>query len=99
MISALYNVIGKRIVVVGLDNPDVYEMPRNVVDILVTKRMGKYVQFKAGIQDVFNQAVVEKQFLSYTTALGETRDRQQVTLQYNPSRLVTAGITINLSGE
>jgi TonB-dependent receptor len=99
MISALYNVIGKRIVVVGLDNPDVYEMPRNVVDIFVTKRMGKYVQFKAGIQDVFNQAVVEKQFLSYTTALGETRDRQQVTLQYNPSRLVTAGITINLSGE
>lgn len=97
MISLLYNVIGKRLVVVGLDNPDVYEMPRNVVDLMVTKNIGKNVQLKAGIQDVLNQKVVERQFVEYKNSAGETLNRQQSTLEYNPGNIISCGLTVNFN--
>ena len=53
--SVLYNVFGKRIFAVGnIFNPTVYEMPRNVIDFTVSKRMGK-VEVKLGVQDILNQ--------------------------------------------
>jgi len=61
-VSALYNVIGKRIIVVGQiaqnseDNiPDLYEMPHNLIDITVTKRIGKHFEIKGGIKDLLNE--------------------------------------------
>lgn len=97
MVSVLYNVIGKRIVVVGLDTPDVYEMPRNVVDLMVTKNIGRHVQLKAGIQDILNQKIVEKQFVEYKNLAGETLKRDQSTLEYNPGSIISAGITVNFN--
>lgn len=97
MVSVLYNVIGKRIVVVGLDTPDVYEMPRNVVDLMVTKNIGRHVQLKAGIQDILNQKIVEKQFIEYKNLAGETLKRDQSTLEYNPGSIISAGITVNFN--
>jgi outer membrane receptor protein involved in Fe transport len=97
MISLLYNVIGKRIVVVGLDMPDVYEMPRNVIDLMVTKNIGEYFQIKAGIQDILNQKVVEKQFVEYKNIEGATIKREQSTLEYNPGSIITLGVTVNFN--
>jgi len=96
MVSLLYNVIGKRLVVVGLDNPDVYEMPRNVFDLMITKNVGKHFQIKGGIQDILNQKVVEKQFVDYTNIAGENLKREQSTLEYNPGSLISLGVVINL---
>ena len=96
MVSLLYNVIGKRLVVVGLDNPDVYEMPRNVFDLMITKNIGEHVQIKGGIQDILNQKIVEKQFVEYKNASGETLKREQSTLEYNPGSLITLGVVVNL---
>ncbi|WP_299822514.1 TonB-dependent receptor [uncultured Pontibacter sp.] len=57
-INLLYNVIGKRIFAVGdNDEPTVYEMPRNMIDLAVTKGFGKHIEVKAGIQDILNQKV------------------------------------------
>jgi outer membrane receptor for ferrienterochelin and colicin len=57
-VNMLYNVIGKRIFTVGDDQaPTVYEMPRNVLDLSVTKGIGKHFELKAGIQDILNQKV------------------------------------------
>lgn len=55
-INALYNVIGERIYVIG-DNvlsSNVFEMPRHVVDLNLTKTMGRF-EIKAGVQDLLNQ--------------------------------------------
>lgn len=53
--NIMYNVIGRRIFAVGtVINPDIYEMPRNVVDITVSKGFGKHWEIKAGIQDMLN---------------------------------------------
>jgi TonB-dependent receptor len=55
-VSMLYNVIGKRIFLVGnYRNPTVYEMPRNVIDLTITKSIGNRLEIKGGIQDILNQ--------------------------------------------
>ena len=54
--SLLYNVIGRRIFMVGnYAEPTVYEMPRNVIDLSVSKTIGN-LEVKLGIQDILNQA-------------------------------------------
>ena len=56
--NLLYNVFGQRIFTVGnIDNPSIYEMPRHVIDLNVTKQVGKQLEFRLGIQDILNQPV------------------------------------------
>lgn len=51
-----YNVIGKRILLVGAGAiPDTYEMPRNVLDLSFRKAITEKFAIKAGIKDIFNQ--------------------------------------------
>ncbi len=56
-INALYNVVGRRIFLVGDKEvqPTVYEMPRNVIDLNIIKSFGKHLELKLGIQDLLNQ--------------------------------------------
>lgn len=56
-INALYNVVGKRIFLVGDKEvqPSVYEMPRNVIDLNLIKTIGNHLELKVGIQDLLNQ--------------------------------------------
>ncbi len=68
MINLLYNVIGKRIQIVGIPQqnsweniPDVYEMPRHLIDFVISKKIGKYAELKFSIKDLLNQCVVYKQ--------------------------------------
>lgn len=54
--NVLYNIVGPRIYVIG-DNvlsANVFEMPRNVLDFNLSKTFGN-MEFKAGVQDIFNQ--------------------------------------------
>ncbi|MFD1142685.1 TonB-dependent receptor domain-containing protein [Larkinella insperata] len=56
-VNLLYNVIGRRIFAVGDRSvqPTIYEMPRNAIDITVTKQIGDHFEIRAGIQDLLNQ--------------------------------------------
>jgi outer membrane receptor protein involved in Fe transport len=56
-VSAQYNVFGKRILVVGDKdtNPNQYEMPRNLIDLTISKRITEKFEVKFGIQDILNQ--------------------------------------------
>lgn len=57
--SILYNVIGPRLFAVGTyGTPDIYEMPRNVIDVAVTKGLGKRLELKLAAQDILNQRVL-----------------------------------------
>lgn len=56
--NILYNVFGQRIFTVGnIQNPTVYEMPRNVVDLNITKQFNNKIELRLGIQDILNQPV------------------------------------------
>ncbi len=74
-VNMLYNVIGKRIFTVGDDQaPTVYEMPRNVLDLSVTKGIGKHFELKAGIQDILNQKVNLMQDSNRDTKINSSDD-------------------------
>ncbi len=113
MISLLYNVIGKRIVAVGRpspnmweDIPDIYEMPRNVLDLTFSKMIGKRIEIKGGIKDLLNEQVRYVQTIDALVDMdvysnGETTgmkqfDRKQVTKSWYPGRYVSLGITVRL---
>jgi TonB-dependent receptor len=55
-VSAMYNVIGERVVVVGVPGiPEVWEMPRHQIDLTISQKIGKHFDIRFGIQDILNQ--------------------------------------------
>lgn len=99
--SALFNRIGRRIETVGVpkqdpndDIPDVYEMPRNSLDLSFSKRFGKYVEVKAGIQDLLNSKIEFKQFLELTEASGAKREVEQLIRSYRPGVTFNVGVSV-----
>jgi len=101
-ISLLYNRIGKRIIGVGRsegttgnsDNarvPDSYEMPRDVMDITISKAFGEHWEIKANIKDIFAQSITYKQFANVTIN-GTSKEVQQITKKYKPGSNI--GLTI-----
>lgn len=113
MVSALYNIIGKRIVAVGRpspneweDIPDIYEMPRNVIDITISKTFGKRFEIKGGIKDILNEKAEHMQSIK-TTVNMETYskganqgfkefNRNQYTRIFYPGRYFSLGITFRI---
>lgn len=98
-VSLLYNRIGKRIIGVGRnegttgDNetariPDSYEMPRDVIDLTMTKKFGSHWELKANIRDILAQKVSYKQFAE--TKNGEI---EEITRQYKPGRNIGISAT------
>ncbi len=100
--SVLYNVIGKRITAIGVaaqnineDIPDIYEMPRHMVDISIGKKVWKNGEIKLGIKDVLNTAVEYKQFPRYEKD-GKLYQREQITRRYTPGTNVSVSLSFKL---
>jgi hypothetical protein len=100
MVSALYNVIGERIAYVGNpSNPHIYQIPRNLLDITISKKLGKYLVIKGGLKDIFNQPyeLRQNEFVQLVQGNPENKvKRVQKTQIYKPSRAFTIGFTLNL---
>ncbi|GAB3516028.1 TonB-dependent receptor [Emticicia fontis] len=97
-VNILYNVIGKRIFAVGFQGyPDLYEMPRNVLDLTFSKGIGKQFAIKGGINDIFNQAALILQDGNQDGKFDRNKD--EIIQQYKPGRLVSLGVTYTLSGK
>ena len=91
----MYNRIGKRIVGIGkvdtsvggsIDNdiPDMYEMPRNALDLVAGYAFGGGWSLKVNVKDVLNEKVSFCQFPKYTASDGTLVERQQVTKCFRP---------------
>jgi TonB-dependent receptor len=110
-ISFLYNIVGKRIVAVGRpspnqweDIPDIYEMPRNSIDLTFSKMIGKNFEIKGGIKDILNEDVEFVQTINtmvdmdiYTNGKMDGSKyfkRTQVTKSYNPGRYLTIAVSV-----
>jgi len=99
MVSLLYNVIGERMMYVGDPNkPHIYQTPRNLLDLTVSKKLGKYLTLKGGIKDILNQPVEFKQYEDGPANPGDadlTAKRTQVTRYYFNYRLFSLGFTVS----
>ena len=103
-VGVLYNRIGKRIVGIGrtdlstggsVDNdiPDMYEMPRNALDLVVSKRLGRIWEIKLSARDLLNEEVRFCQFPEFTDEAGRTQQREQTTKRFRPGRSFSLGVT------
>ncbi|GAB3959821.1 TonB-dependent receptor [Spirosoma harenae] len=86
--NILYNVFGQRIFAVGnRDNPTIYEMPRHVVDLNLTKQFNKKLELRLGIQDILNQYVRYVQDFNRDGKIGsdlssQTADADQIIRKF-----------------
>lgn len=99
-IALLYNVVGRRIIFVGnITDPHTYEMPRNVLDLSISKGFGKYFIIKFGISDILNQKVRFVQFEEFEKDIdgdgkNEIQIREQNTRIYKPGRLYSLTLSL-----
>jgi TonB-dependent receptor len=98
MISLLYNKIGKRIIYVGDKSiPHIWEMPRNSLDLTITKTFNAHLALKAGIVDILAEAKKYSSFLDVTKpeSNGEVSKGtyELVTKSYTPGRLFNLSLT------
>jgi hypothetical protein len=98
-VNVLYNIIGERIIYVGNQStPDIYELPRNLLDISFTKKIGKHIQVKGGIQDILHNRFINQQTFmnAIDSDIADTNiTTKQNTLEYNTGTYYTLGVTIN----
>ncbi len=94
-INLLYNVIGKRILLVGAGAiPDTYEMPRNVLDLSIRKGVTERLTAKIGVKDILNQ-----EFLLLQDGNEDGKfDRQndQIFRRFRPGTTYSIGLTFQL---
>jgi outer membrane receptor protein involved in Fe transport len=54
-VAAAYNVFGKRVQVVGVENaPTIYEMPRHQLHLTVKQRVSEHFQLQLGLRNLLN---------------------------------------------
>ncbi len=100
--NILYNVVGERIFSTGfwtsdrqiLEYPDVWEMPRNIIDLSVTKTFSNNFNVRLGVSDILNQKVILLQDANQDDELNSNND--QILQSYRPGSLITFTIGYKL---
>lgn len=103
--GVLYNRIGKRLVGIGRvdtgsgasinnDVPDTYELPRDVIDVVLSKKIGKQVEIKASFKDVLNQSIVFEQYPKFIDGNGSLQERSQKSRDFKPGANIFLGVQI-----
>ncbi len=93
-ISAMYNIIGKRIIRVGnYINRQVYEMPRHSLDLTVAWQYGKF-EWKGGIQNILNQRFYMMQDIDQDNKISSGTDQMFSSWYMGP--YYTLGISYRL---
>ena len=96
-LSILYNRIGKRIVFIGdLENPHIWEMPRNSLDFTIIKQVGKYLQLKGGVRDILNNKTNWVQYFDFEKG-GEAVERKLDYYSFRPGTVYSLGVSFVLN--
>ena len=103
-VNALYNLIGPRIVVVGSQGiPDIYEMPRNIIDFTISKifnlskattKIRQQLEIRFGLQDLLNQPILMVQDINGNNRVERHKDWNFSSFQRG--RYVTFGINYRI---
>lgn len=101
-VNLAYNVFGKRIFAIGdfnqqsgvALNPTQYEMPRNQIDLTISKDLGSHFNMKLGIQDILNQ---EYRLIQDTNSDKKISNFDDAIQRYKPGQYITLGITYKIN--
>ncbi|MEA4935200.1 MAG: outer membrane beta-barrel protein [Paludibacter sp.] len=95
--TIMYNVMGKRIIVAAQLNqgvvevPDIYEMPRQLIDFTLNKKLGKQFEVKFGIKDLLARDHITQQTFNYSEG-GTSNTITLTNKRYNTGRTISIGI-------
>ncbi len=93
-VNVFYNVFGKRISRVGSDIfPTVYEMPRNMLDVTLSKNIGERLTFKLGGQNILNAPF---RFYQDSDRNREIGDVDQLITGFRRGAYYTVGVAVKL---
>ena len=100
-VNLAYNVFGKRIFAIGdynqqsgvANNPTQYEMPRNQLDLTISKDFGSRFNMKLGIQDILNQ---QYRLIQDTNSDRKITGFDDAIQRYKPGQYVTLGVTYKI---
>lgn len=91
-VNMVYNVIGPRIFIIGFDvYPDIYEMPRSVLDFNITKKFKNNMELKLNVGDVFNQEVLLLQDANQNKKFERKDD--QIIQRFRPGSTMSLGFS------
>lgn len=95
-VNVMYNVIGPRVVVVGvIDIPEIYEMPRHQIDLSVTQTIGKNRNFdlRLNVTDLLNQPNL---LMQDANGDGLDKETDNIMQSFQRGTYVTLGFTWRL---
>mgnify|MGYP003761585183 CR=1 FL=1 len=103
--ALLYNKIGKRIIGVGRSEgtsgsdenakvPDSYEMPRDALDLTLSKGFGKYLELKCSLRNIVNGPVLYAQFADVVLPDGTQKQVEQIVRKYYPGRNIELTLAV-----
>lgn len=96
-INAMYNVIGPRVIIVGVPGvPEVYEMPRHQIDLSIIKTFGakKNIDVRLNITDLLNQENLLMQDANNDGKLDRATDQRMQ--YYKRGTYFTFGVNVRL---
>lgn len=94
-INAMYNVIGRRIMIIGYEGyADIYEMPRNVLDLSASYNLTPKMRLSVGVADILNNPFLLLQDGNQDGVFDA--DVDQVIQTFRPGRVVTVGFYYTL---
>lgn len=89
--SISYNVIGRRIIIVGASaEPDYYEAPRHVLDFQLSKTFKQTFEIKLNVRDILSQRQIWYQDINKNGKLdkGSESDNQNLTHTYKTDNVM-----------
>jgi hypothetical protein len=102
MANIMYNIIGERIVTVGdPGRPHVVEKPRNLLDLTLSKIIGKRWEVRFGIDDILNEPVefIQRSKINVNDSEGivrETMEVDRIYSSYQPGTKFSIGFSLKL---
>lgn len=91
-LSVSYNLVGKRIYIVGsTTEPDYWERPRNVFDFQIAKRIKERLEIKLNVRDMLAQNLIFYQDIDKNGKYNKEKDNTMIDTNYGQT--VSLGIT------
>lgn len=92
--NLIYNIIGKRIYAVGTyGTPDIYELPRHLLDFTIIKTIRSNIEIKAGISDILSQKLILRQDSDEN---GKINPDDELILNRKPGSYFTIGFNVKI---
>lgn len=93
-ITAMYNVFGKRIFMVGdALFPSIYEMPRHVVDLSLSKKISNKITLRLAANDLLNY---RSRFVQDSNRDGQISDRDELISTFRRGSYFTTTLLLGL---